>query len=399
MSTNATVFCDESGNSGPNYLDNNQPFYVLAGWLVKDADIEAVNNYIASFKNEHFPQRKELKASAILRNEHSKQICASFFNKLNELKCLPIYLVAEKRYCVAGKIVETFIDPTYNDIVNDAFTNDVQTKQEIANTLYNTLSDKTIALFAQAYRQPTADGLKEALEHVERVIESEVSPELSKLIGGCKSHIADIANAEAEISDLGEVFATLNTPCLVNFLMQMEYLGRIGHVNSLTLIHDQQHTYQEGYEKIYELHRRMPRIFTLHPQSNLIYSNLEHVTKFEMMDSKSSPLIQAADLLAGAIHHCFKSACKSKMPTKADSELAATFTPIMLFDELPLFWLLCSNKLTKQLIQNIVKPAYCCIEPSISKSEAAENTQQILAPLFPENKKTLHQRMINLNFR
>ncbi|WP_440604609.1 DUF3800 domain-containing protein [Bacillus sp. GB_SG_008] len=32
---NYDIYCDESGNSGGNYLDPQQPFYILAGWFVE----------------------------------------------------------------------------------------------------------------------------------------------------------------------------------------------------------------------------------------------------------------------------------------------------------------------------------------------------------------------------
>ena len=31
------VYCDESGSSGPNYLDLDQPFFVVAGWVTPEA--------------------------------------------------------------------------------------------------------------------------------------------------------------------------------------------------------------------------------------------------------------------------------------------------------------------------------------------------------------------------
>ena len=59
----ATVYCDESGNSGPNYIDIPQPFYVLAGWLIPHSHVVEVNIAIDEFRKKHFRQRDELKAS------------------------------------------------------------------------------------------------------------------------------------------------------------------------------------------------------------------------------------------------------------------------------------------------------------------------------------------------
>jgi hypothetical protein len=60
----AAVYCDESGNSGPNYLDLPQPFYVLAGWLIPDNRVVDVNVTIDKFRNANFRQRDELLSAA-----------------------------------------------------------------------------------------------------------------------------------------------------------------------------------------------------------------------------------------------------------------------------------------------------------------------------------------------
>jgi hypothetical protein len=70
-------------------------------------------------------------------------------------------------------------------------------------------------------------------------VESHVSPELAKAIGGCNSFIDEIAQVEAETSPLGNVAGTLNMPCLVSFLMLIENLGRIGMAYPITVLHDQ----------------------------------------------------------------------------------------------------------------------------------------------------------------
>jgi hypothetical protein len=295
----AAVYCDESGNSGPNYIDLPQPFYVLAGWLVPNDRVVDVNVTIDEFRKAHFHQRDELKAEAVLRNDRTKRKCADLFRALGKLYCVPIYLIAEKRFCVAGKIVETFLDPAYNAIVKDPFTYDVKSKQEIANTLYDRLPDDVIRQFAEAYRAPDAVTLAAALRRVIATVEAHVSPELAKAIGGCESFIDEIARVEAETSPLGDVVATLNMPCLVSFLMLVENLGQIGMARPITVLHDQQHAYQEIYERIFKMHKGLSDWFARLPHTNTTYSSLQHVAKFEMRDSKSSLPIQAADLLAG----------------------------------------------------------------------------------------------------
>lgn len=379
------VYCDESGNSGPNYLDKSQPYYVLGGWFVPNARIVEVTVAIETFRAKYFSQREELKAAAVLRNDQSKRRCVELFNTLGRLCCVPIYLVAEKRYCVAGKIVETFIDPAYNDVVKNPFTYDVTTKQELANTLYSMLPEAIVKQFAEAYRQPSVAGLSEALRKVVEEVESHVSPELAELVAGCEAHIDEIAEVEAATSPLGNVEGTLNMPCLISFLMLIENLGRLGLASPIKVIHDQQHTYQSGYEQVFKIHKEMPRLFACLPHSDVSYSKLEHVAEFEMQDSKASLPVQAADLLAGVIHHCFKLVFSERELTDGDKELAAATLPGLFVDKPRLTWMVCSETCIQHLGRKVLKPSLSSIEPSTSEPEVDKKIEKALAPMFPRN--------------
>ncbi|MCA9287804.1 MAG: DUF3800 domain-containing protein [Phycisphaerales bacterium] len=308
----AVVYCDESGNSGPNYLDKGQPFYVLAGWLIPEDRVAEVSIGIERFRKAHFPQLPEFKTASILRNDPQKKRGAALFRELGQRHCVPLYLIAEKRYCVAAKVVETFLDPAYNPLVRDAITSDVKTKQEIANTLYEQLDPEELDQFASAYQQPTPVALEGALRSMSAAIDRGISEALARAMLGSEPQIHEIAAAEATHWLPGNLDATLNMPCLVSFLMLIENLGRLGLARPIRVAHDQTHAYQEGYKTIFQLHRNMARLFTPLPDTSVAYSRLEHVAVFETQDSVTSPPIQAADLLAGALAHC----CRLAMPVQ-----------------------------------------------------------------------------------
>lgn len=379
----AVVYCDESGNSGPNYLDQAQPYYVLGSWVVPDAQVVEVAVAIEQFRSRYFSQRDEMKASAVLRNDRTKLHCVDLFRTLGRLQCVPLYLVAEKRYCVAGKIIETFIDPAYNDVVENPFAVDVATKQELANTLCDELPKGVIKQFAEAYRAPTVQGLGQALRGVARAVESSVSPELAELISGCKGHIDEIAAAEASSSPLGDVAGTLNMPCLVAFLMLVENIGRLGLARPIKIIHDQQHAYQLGYRRIFEMHRGLPTLFARLPNSEITYSRLEHVADFQTQDSRLSLAVQAADLLAGVIHHLFKLAANDQELGAGDKELAMATLPGLLVQDPRLTWLLCSEACIQRLGSNVLKPSIACTDTQLPEPDLDERIESALAPMAP----------------
>jgi len=379
----ADVYCDESGNSGPNYLDQGQPFYLLGGWLVPDDRIVDVNVAIDQFRKKHFPQLQELKTSSILRNDRTKRAGAELFRTLGRLHCVPLYLIAEKRYCIAGKIVETFLDPAYNDLVRDPITGDVETKQEIANTLYEQLEGAALDGFAQAYMAPTPAALGAALTSVANAIERDISSALGRALLGSRAHIDAIADAEGSHWLPYNLDATLNMPCLISFLMLVENLGRLGLARPIRVIHDEHQSYEEGYKLIFELHRGMPRLFARLPHNDAEYSNLEHVAVFETRTSISCLPVQAADLLAGVLGHCCKLAMGDDPITDADNELIDMLIPGMISFEPRLTWMVCSDHCLRRIGSRLFQPSIRRAVPDLPSREVSSRADTALAPMFP----------------
>ena len=66
---NAHAYCDESGNTGANLLDPDQPLFVMGGWLVLDGFIEAAEEVIREYISLLAPGDNELHGIRLLRSE------------------------------------------------------------------------------------------------------------------------------------------------------------------------------------------------------------------------------------------------------------------------------------------------------------------------------------------
>lgn len=53
------VYFDESGNSGNNLNDSDQPIFVLGGLIVPEADWQAVEQDLEASLSKHFPALAE----------------------------------------------------------------------------------------------------------------------------------------------------------------------------------------------------------------------------------------------------------------------------------------------------------------------------------------------------
>lgn len=85
MSDNVTVYCDESGNDGPNYLNPQQPFYVLAGWAVPDGRMVDATLAVERTRVSQVPDAAELKFKTFKKSEGKREAVISLVCELGEI--------------------------------------------------------------------------------------------------------------------------------------------------------------------------------------------------------------------------------------------------------------------------------------------------------------------------
>ena len=345
----AIFYCDESGNSGPNYIDQEQPFYTLAAWSVPVERIVDASVAVETHRKQYAPQAQELKAANLVKSPRGKRAITSLLQMLGRLGCVPLYEVLEKRYCVAAKIVETFLDPLFNRRVENAFIPDSTTKQEIANTLYQGLSEDTLNRFAAIYRNPTFQGFEGSLNEIVTNTDANINSELATLIDGSRKQLAEIAEIEASACFLGNMTRSLNFPVFVGMLMMIELLGRFNLVKPAKVVHDEIYAYEEHMDKVHVMLKKAREgVFTF-PNGSILVFPLKHVRTLEFGSSKDNVLLQAADVLAGSVNYLARRAIQQRTITDIDIQLAEHLFPALLIDLPRIAWSVGSSRWVGQL--------------------------------------------------
>lgn len=359
MNDLSIIYCDESGNSGPNYLDEAQPFYVLAGWVVPtdaitDVSVQLENLRASQVQGNYTPKGPldagEVKSSSLLKSGQGQRKLVDLFQKLAKLGCIPMYMVAEKRFCIAAKIVETFLDPEYNGAFAMRFTGETVTKIQIANDLYDHLPESTLRQFAEVYRNPTTPSLTESLEQVISDVREKINDELATGFEGCKQGIDEIAESEIEASKEGNgLVGTLNMPCLISFLMLVEHNAQHGVYTLAKLVHDEHAHYEHGYEQIFNTFLHAKDFTVRLPHSDVAMGKIKNIPAFEIADSKINPVMQAPDFLAGTVNYLFRKLKSGKALTDLEKELGRFVLTPMLMAKVPkLTWPVLSDQMLAQ---------------------------------------------------
>lgn len=279
-------YLDESGNTGTNWLDENQPYFVYGGWLLEDKTIDAGIQCISSAFD--FYNGNELK-SAKLIDKHLREVVL-FFEEFIKLGAIPVFVIADKKYMIAAKIVETFFDPMYNGGVNNIITYPSDFKKALSEYVFD------IPDIINIFGALISSG--EISESSAKCIKSTLSSEFSNIglieFGNSINNLSD-KNLNAMFEEFRRVtnngtrtWLTLTAPLLICLINNISVLS--SDTEPIHIYPDELRGYSD--------------VFT---QSELFCNNiLGGEYRIQTINSKANKLIQAADLLCGYISRCFR---------------------------------------------------------------------------------------------
>ncbi|MBM7565261.1 DUF3800 domain-containing protein [Paenibacillus sacheonensis] len=295
-------YCDESGNSGGNYLDAQQPFYVLAGWLIEKEKRFKIDNLINKYIRAHFPEKNELKGSEILKSVNGQKIINNLFTEAGQLGCVPFFVIAEKKYCIAAKIVEAFLDYAHNENIMPELSWMNGVKKSIAEIIYHDCP-QSLLNFANAHNNPCIESIKIAHDSLISELNNNSHFELANAISGSSKFLEDILWEETHTMTAmpHKAMHSLNLPIFISFIQILEKFSRKVNINKLRFYHDQTKQFEEAYPEAFNWYRNGEATFVLETGTEIVFG-FTKIKILKMVDSIETPMIQLADLLASFIN-------------------------------------------------------------------------------------------------
>ncbi|UWD98877.1 DUF3800 domain-containing protein [Bacillus velezensis] len=335
-----TVFCDESGNSGSNYLDLNQPFFVIAGWVVPNTILK--NTAFLDECASSLGVPGELKSSKLLKRKKARQEFISLFERLNELGCIPVFIYAEKKYCIAAKVIDTLLDPKFNTQLDDWFTYDNVTKKAFIEKVY-LFPDEHLTSFIHAYKDCDAEKMTQCILQLSDYAYSIGLDTLSTLFKGALSKIeSNMASEKAANKRLpNNAMAAINLPVFVSLIQMIEPLGRKNNV-TLSLIHDECGQFEEAYNDVFERFATAAPSERKFADGNTITFGFQRLKDFSFGNSEQNRWLQAADILAGVLGRLFDRIYHDKLQNDELLELVRPLIPSFFRQDIDLSRPICS---------------------------------------------------------
>jgi hypothetical protein len=272
----------------------------------------------------------ELHASKVLRTSRGQALFAEFVRAMGRSGGAPVFTTAQKRYWIAGKIVETFLDPYYNKIVPWEFYNDVEVKQDLAAEI-SRLHDEPLREFAEAYRNPEVSALSRSALRFGQLFDLKGMPRLASWFRNSVAAMAEVA--EDELHTHGVLpsggLATVNLPVFVSFLSLLESLARYYGMDPVHIVHDESREFEPAYQWAFKIHEGARPDVELHlPNSRMVVYGFECVKSIRMVKSHEQPLVQAADLLVSAMSRYARHIVEGEKPPEWLAETMDITLPV-----------------------------------------------------------------------
>lgn len=281
----ARLFFDESGNTGTNWMDENQPYFVYGGWLVMDEKKEAAEKEIKRIFGGS--SAKELKSSNVhfRKIREFKELIDVF---LFEIDAVPVFGVADKSYMVAAKIIETFFDHEYNPNINGYLTFPTELKKALADVV--STNQNILQGFVKLIKRGTIQlcEMREINTTLANHFKEQNHPDVFEtLINLTDNNLRKMISEFEDVSKNGNEMKWLTLTETI-FFDRLRYLEELASLYNLRVKPYVDELF--GYQVVFDELNSFRTTF------------LNHFDSIEQKDSQDELLIQAADLLCGFIN-------------------------------------------------------------------------------------------------
>lgn len=156
----ATIYCDESGNTGPNLLSKSDPFFVFA-WVLLTKDQEAIvaSKISGLHKKEGLPLSTELRSVTMWQSTRGLRRWDEVFRILHNAGGTVFITYSQKIFELCVFMVETYLDPDQNPEVR-GYLLDIEFKRLLANSILSSISEDLLRFFLRACNADDIAALK-----------------------------------------------------------------------------------------------------------------------------------------------------------------------------------------------------------------------------------------------
>ncbi len=296
MTEPVLVFADEAGNSGTNFLDDQQRWYVLAGIALESGRVEAARARVDRLRCD--VACAELKGRRLLANRRSREHVRELFRIVGE-HGVPFFAVLEKRFNLAGRFDQIISDPHANPRMTWPEHLDREARRAAAAAVAR-LPLETLMRIQAALRDPRgADWPSLIRECALRLRDRREGRLADQIEGAVGASLDDLFGHDAtfDAKDMA-----VNEAAFTTFLQLIDQNAVAAGIRAIRMVHDETTSFEATFTAVHDRLRAKGATSTviLDQEGNRMWP-LAAINDLTFVVSHDEPLVQAADVLAATV--------------------------------------------------------------------------------------------------
>lgn len=292
------IYCDESGLTGRNLLDNDQRLFTYAGVAVGDAEAWQL---LRDLREKHMVLDDELKAKNLLKTARGAAFVLDLLQALEGRYSIVVY---DKAVALCAKLVEYIYEPVFQADAAPFYARNLHRFITMYAYSFLTVGDelghdavRQFLAFMKSYDPAVAPLL---FSHEAEGFAGNPFEMVTKFANGYRERIVRDNQSERDANTVpGTLTLDVSTPALFSLLCQFGESGR-----PLAVTCDENPQLAQVADNIIggKDDPSIQRIREMHPSARDVGFDLARPIGFR--ESRDSPALQIADLIAGAAGAC-----------------------------------------------------------------------------------------------
>ncbi len=341
---NCRTYIDESGNTGVNLADKEQPFFVLVSVTIPQGQKEPENTIQSVFNQYKQANQEEFKTRIWIKSSYLRQPLSIIWDNITQNAIDINVVILEKRYMAAALIVNNLFDGAYSDRQDFRWVYDRNLRITTTEDYYNQLSNEELEFAGKTLTQASHDSMEQLYNivyaHSNHVL-------LRNMLDSVHKHLDEMVNdINSVLSDRPDlnanVFHAPNITCFAQ-LGQM-VVNQAKDKNYLTeIIFDSEPRLDDLCKYTYDIFQHINDVSI--PGAIELSSWKDVAVNFTPSNSKLTPGLLAADVVASSIAYVLNhNVHNNEQPNEYETKVLSYIKQSLANGHL---WSIMSNKLNQ----------------------------------------------------
>lgn len=338
------TYIDEAGNTGDDIVTRSQPFFVMSTIMIPSSEVTSISDVLKhEFQQAKEKEETEIKGASWCKVGKKQNAIRNIIKAVQSHHGKIIVVILEKRFMIAGKLIQTFFDGEDNYTHCNLWNNDKQIAVYSANKVYSEFDDSTIENIGKLLNEPSEENFKIIICKLKQIFKEP----LEEIMLNASEKYADEISKNYEPDGVMFNKSVEHSPTLTVFSAIFEMIAKQCKIDQskTDLVFDNCILCNGAFAKWVEQGKSRRGDLPLPSWDAIIYSWKNRIDNFIHADSKQENLLQIADIVSSSINHAIISAMKGKL-SEFDSEVIDFARQLLEEDHL---WYVMSNKTITKL--------------------------------------------------